>query len=127
MIRFTVPGRPVPYVRTTQRQKFVDRSYHRYQEFKNHVAWLGKLATKEQLNGPVAIEIDFYMTGKGRGDLDNLIKGVLDSLNKICFADDSQIVEIKARKWRVLDKDDQRVEVKIWPIDQLQEENRIAL
>ena len=34
----------------------------------------------------------------GRSDLDNLIKGICDSANKILFDDDSQVVSISARK-----------------------------
>lgn len=45
------------------------------------------------------------------GDLDNRIKLILDSLNKIAFYDDRQIVEIHA--YRFEDKSNPRVEIEI--------------
>lgn len=45
------------------------------------------------------------------GDLDNRIKLILDSLNKLAFYDDKQIVEIHA--YRFDDKENPRVEVEI--------------
>lgn len=35
---------------------------------------------------------------KSKPDIDNLIKTVLDALNKIAFIDDGQVVQITARK-----------------------------
>lgn len=45
------------------------------------------------------------------GDLDNRIKLILDSLNKLAFYDDRQIVEIHA--FRFEDKENPRVEIEI--------------
>ena len=36
-IEFIVPGVPVPYVRTTQKQKYISRQYKRYQGYKSWV------------------------------------------------------------------------------------------
>jgi len=38
-----------------------------------------------------------------RPDLDNLVKAVLDALNRIAWADDGQVAEITARKFRTVD------------------------
>lgn len=48
------------------------------------------------------------------GDLDNLIKGILDSLQGSAFENDKQIIEIHA--YRYDDKVDPRVEVEIQKI-----------
>ena len=34
MIFVTVKGRPIGFKRTTHRQKFVDKSYHKYRDYK---------------------------------------------------------------------------------------------
>ena len=38
-VRFIVDGAPVPYVRTTQRQKFFDKQYKRYKDYKEMIQW----------------------------------------------------------------------------------------
>ena len=48
------------------------------------------------------------------GDLDNSLKVLLDALNGIAFEDDSQVVEIHAR--REEDPANPRVEVQIEPL-----------
>jgi Holliday junction resolvase RusA-like endonuclease len=50
------------------------------------------------LTGPVALSMRFCRSTRQRVDLDNLAKSILDGLNGIAFADDSQIVELLAVK-----------------------------
>ena len=38
-IKFFVPGVPVPYVRTTQKQKYYDLRYKRYVQYSETVRW----------------------------------------------------------------------------------------
>ena len=52
----------------------------------------------ERAEGPLRVELAFYRATARRVDLDNLAKLVLDSLNSVAFADDSQIVELTATK-----------------------------
>lgn len=47
---------------------------------------------------PVRLEAEFWMSHRGRPDLDNLLKLVLDSLNGIAYVDDAQVVESHACK-----------------------------
>lgn len=119
IIEFEVPGRPVTYVRTTQKQKFVDPRYAKYRDFKNAVAWYGKLATKEKMSGDISVQVTVYLTGQGRGDLDNYVKGLLDGCNQVCFEDDRQVVEIIAKKIRVAKKEEQKAEIIIKPAGEL--------
>jgi Holliday junction resolvase RusA-like endonuclease len=67
----------------------------------------------------VLVDVTFYLATRRRKDLDNLVKLVLDALNKEAFRDDSQVVEINARKI-FSDKDRARTEVTLtelilWP------------
>jgi Holliday junction resolvase RusA-like endonuclease len=62
-----------------------------------------------------AIEATFFNGDRRRRDLDNQLKLVLDALNDWAWADDSQVVEIVARKFFVT-KDEARTEIKIWRI-----------
>ena len=47
---------------------------------------------------PVRLEAEFWMSHRGRPDLDNLLKLVLDSLNGVAYVDDAQVVESHACK-----------------------------
>lgn len=81
--------------------------------------WIGEEYLKDcgvKFDGSIKIAIEFYhaipkSTTKAnkikmlqreiypsRNDLDNCIKALTDGLNKIAYDDDSQIVEIKAKK-----------------------------
>ena len=61
-------------------------------------------------DGEVKVTLDFYRPRKS-GDLDNRIKVVLDGLQGTAFKDDSQVVEILARRHD--DPAHPRVEAKI--------------
>jgi len=67
----------------------------------------------------VLVDVSFFMATRRRKDLDNLVKLVLDALNGEAFADDSQVVEINARKI-FSDKENARTELTLrelvlWP------------
>ena len=47
---------------------------------------------------PVRLEAEFWTSHRGRPDLDNLLKLVLDSLNGVAYVDDAQVVESHATK-----------------------------
>lgn len=48
--------------------------------------------------GEVSVRVDIYRPAK-RGDLDNCLKVLLDSLSGVVWVDDSQIYEIVARRF----------------------------
>ena len=74
-------------------------------------AWL-KQHGRTLLEGPLAVTCDFYIRGVqvtiepfdgddwrlGRGDVDNMTKAILDSLNGIAFRDDRQVVRLSVAK-----------------------------
>lgn len=115
MIKFTVPGRPIPAVRMTQRSKW-DEYAQRYLAYKREVAWFAKLAAKEPINGLIEARIRFYVYGRRRMDLDNLIKGILDSCNQICYEDDRLVWKITADRFMVNHSSKQKVEVEFIPL-----------
>jgi Holliday junction resolvase RusA-like endonuclease len=118
-IEFIVEGKPVPYVRTTQKQKFYCRQWMRYQSYKKLVQIRFKKPKKlENDIGPyVIVQIKYYepmpesnnlcdyrgdlelsvkIFNYRRADASNIGKGVEDALNKVAYYDDRQIVKISA-------------------------------
>lgn len=76
--------------------------------YKEEAAWIAKAAGATLLDGDVSITLRVFRPAK-RGDLDNSIKVILDSLQGIVYANDSQIVRIVAERYD--DKKNPRVEV----------------
>lgn len=76
--------------------------------YKDEVGWL--TIRLNPLDGDLSIKVIAYRPRKV-GDLDNVLKPVLDSLKGYAFHDDKQIVEIQAL--RRDDKTNPRVEVEI--------------
>ena len=127
-MRFIVEGEPVPKGRPkfATRGKFV----HTYTPPKTRIATqefqkqAKPYAPKEPLQGPLKIMINFFKKKPTsykadalwtkKPDIDNLVKLVLDAMNKIFFKDDSQIVclvstksfgeprtEVQLEKWNI--------------------------
>ena len=90
-ISFTVPGSPVPFTRVLKGSK-QDRAI-RYRNYKTAVGWSAKDAGAEPWDGPIRVNVQIYERNpeKRRYDIDNVLKGILDSLNGVCFLDDKQV------------------------------------
>lgn len=117
MIKFTIPGHPVPQGRPRfyRRGKFVG-TYDPAESasFKNRVALFAKQAQPKPLDGAVSVTATFYlkrpksMMGKKwldmpepcikRPDIDNLIKAILDGCNGVLWHDDGQVCSIFCEK-----------------------------
>ena len=110
-----IPIIPMGAVRTTQKQKFVDERAKRYQTYKQQIALSSKQHFKTPSECPISVDMTFYMpipsswsqkkkdrmngaVHRSKPDIDNLIKGVFDSLNKIAWKDDNQVFEVHSRK-----------------------------
>jgi len=76
--------------------------------YKEEAAWIAKAAGAQIIAGDVSITLRVYRAAK-RGDLDNAIKILLDSMQGVLYTDDSQIVRIVAERFD--DKKNPRVEV----------------
>lgn len=112
-MKITIPGTPVPKGRPRVRVMGKFAQIYTPPETRKAEDEFLKEAIKykpgEPIEGPIAIDIKFYKAPpkkmpKGRTgwttkpDLDNLVKLVIDALNKVFFKDDRQIVEITATK-----------------------------
>lgn len=95
-VAFRVEGPVVPAVRMTQRTKFLPPA-QRYLAYQGEVRLRAKeaMAGAAPLAGPVVVRI-LIAARERRYDLDNGIKGILDSLNRVAFVDDKQVVRIDA-------------------------------
>lgn len=118
MMRFRIYGvEPMGAVRTTQRQKFKDVRAIRYRNYKIYIALKVKQHAQcaEPTTAPCAVNIRFIMpipdswakkkkdamAGKphmSKPDIDNMIKGVFDSVNGLIWVDDNQVFEVNASK-----------------------------
>ncbi len=124
MISFTIPtqGNAVPYKRTTQRQKWCDENYKKYQAFKKNVRELfifiyGKYPHQVFNKGEkYYLDIKIYFYDKKHGDSDNVFKGIADAI----FAKPLNDKNIAGSFDFFYDKENPRVEVKIYTEEEKQ-------
>lgn len=112
MVRFTVPGRPVPAARMTHKGKFVSKQAERYLNYKNKVGWIARQNRVKRLEGAVCVELYLYLHGGRQGDADNYAKSILDGLNGIAWTDDEKVKRLVVEK-RECGPDEERAEVTI--------------
>jgi len=83
---------------------FTDPSGHRrlsykVRDYKDEIGWSIKAkGFIEPMKSLARIDVEFTVADKRRRDLDNLLKGLLDATTGIFVEDDSQYVEINAKK-----------------------------
>ena len=110
MITFVVPGNPIP----KERPRVVKgHTYTPNRTLKAEavIALAARLAGARPGTNPVKLTARFFRATAQRCDVDNLIKTVLDGLNGIAFADDSQIVMLIAHKG--IDRENPRTEIEV--------------
>jgi len=81
--------------------------------FRHAVRMIAMVQGVTPLVGPVAVFLDVYRPRR-RGDLDNLLKATIDSLNGVAYLDDQQVEQITAVRYD--DKRAPRVEVSVVPL-----------
>lgn len=122
----TVPGRPVPAVRMTQRSKWSPEAQH-YLAYERAVAYAA-LAAKLPRPLPwdwVGIEITIYLKAvrdraglrlpRNAGDIDNYCKSVIDGLQHGgIFKNDRCVIALAARMLPCRDERAERVELTVW-------------
>ncbi len=77
-----------------------------YRKLKDEIGTAAKVAmrTKKPCAGGISMQIicwrKYQTTSRNYGDIDNIAKTVIDSLNGICYNDDAQIVSLKVQLLR---------------------------
>ncbi len=112
MIELRIPLKGMGAVRMTRRGQYVDKYAIKYKDYKKMVQIYVRNQYKgEMLTGPLLVSCDFYFSPPKsypkkkllmiikkrlfftkKPDIDNLFKGVLDSLNNVVYTDDKNIV-----------------------------------
>ena len=92
---------------------------HRYispegKAFKQQVAWQAKRNNFQVFEGDIEVIIHWFKKGRQRGDLDNILKVILDSLNGVGYQDDQQVKSITAKMWEQTGADG--VEIRVLPM-----------
>lgn len=77
---------------------------------RKYKAAVAQMGSKWSISGPVVLDIIWHR-GRKSGDLDKRIGVVLDALQGVAYENDSQIVELRARRYE--DKDNPRVIVHV--------------
>lgn len=130
-IKIFIPIIPMGAVRTTQKQKFVDPRAAKYHTYKKHIGLVVKKHIKKPITAPKLVDLTFYMpipaSGKSnrkkvvnwqnhiiKPDIDNLVKGCFDAINKIAWKDDAQVYEVHAKK---IYSNNPGIGLEIWGID----------
>lgn len=108
-VEFEIKIKPMGAVRMTQRGKWVKPNAKRYLDYKQIIALETRKYFPQPFEGPIEVSIQFYLQPpkkipKGRTgptvkpDIDNLIKGVFDGMNKIAWNDDAQVIKVVSSK-----------------------------
>jgi len=114
MIKMTIPGRPVPKGRPrlgVRGRKAYVYTPPETKEYENIVGWVAKCMGCRPTEEPVSVMLDIY--ARGKMDVDNVAKSILDGLNGVAYEDDDQVVELLVRKHKVKRKEEERVEIEI--------------
>ena len=132
-MRLIIDGKPEPQLRP---RISGNRMYDpkKTKDYKSYVSLMARKQYKgEMLISPLSVEMDIYrqipksVSKKRRKlkddklirpvvkpDVDNYTKGILDALNGIVYKDDSQVVDLTARKYY---SENPRVEINIKVVD----------
>lgn len=78
--------------------------------YKEEIGWAAREQGLPLLTGNLSVDYTFAFSDNRKHDLDNLPKLFSDALTGIWFCDDSQIIELKARKVKA---DQEYIEIKL--------------
>jgi len=115
LIEFTVPGRPVPAARMTQRGKWTVRA-RKSLDYQQKVAWAAKAAQVPRLIGDVVLTVRFYFRNRRHGDLSNLIKAIEDGLQYAGTLSNDKQVRWYGEGTGIYYDDEERAEVELQEI-----------
>ena len=108
-MRFEIPIKPKAKARPRSGRNGAIYTPITTVEFEKEVKFWVAQQNPKKLCGPLKADLMFFyarpkvcskakVLKDSKPDLDNLVKGVLDALNGICYDDDSQIVDLRAAK-----------------------------
>jgi len=128
LVRATHTGEPIPKARA----RYSRRSGRMFTpgETKDHQEELANIARSQigaaEPDGDWAFGIRavFYVQTHHRKDVDNMLKAVLDAMNKIVFRDDMQVKEIMG--WSVMDCERPRTEFVVYRLHKIDRESGIC-
>lgn len=112
--RIIIPGRPVPKGRPRlgmRGKKAFVYTPTATKEYEKLVGWVAKCSGCRPTEGPVSVSLVVFC--RGRMDVDNVAKSVLDGLTGVAYEDDDQVVDLRVRKFKVKNKAEERVEIEI--------------
>lgn len=109
-MRFTLPYPPTvnTYWRNVNGRQILSAEARAY---KQRAALIALSTGARPMSGDVACVIDIYRPAR-RGDTDNFLKALLDCLKGIAFVDDSQVSDIRIRRYDT-DKANPRAEIEV--------------
>lgn len=111
---FVVAGNPVP----KERPRVVRGGTYtpmRTLAAEHAISTAARLAGCHPTHAPIWLSVRFYRSTHRRCDLDNLAKTVLDALNGVAYADDSQVIQLEAYKF--VDAANPRTEVTVREVE----------
>lgn len=114
---FTLTGKIKPYVRMTRRGKWVNPDAQEYLASQEALGY----QLKQQMNArgwqilpaktPLAVELSIATDKVHVSDLDNTLKAVCDSANKIVYPDDCWIDRVRVWRYKA---DTPKAEFTVW-------------
>lgn len=122
---FTVDGEPVSKSRarfTKRGSKTFAYTPEKTKAGEERVAWTYRSVAKGAPTDPeiaYRVEAHFFNGTRQRRDVDNMVKLILDGLNKVAWVDDNQVTQIEARKSYVT-KAEARTEVRVYEVGRLE-------
>ena len=125
-IEITLDCEVVPYVRMTQKSKYVDDNAIRYLENKTDLKKLMSIANHNREyyqeyyvpeRCPFGAVVTFYVNKMHHCDLDNQLKAIMDAGNGILYKDDRWCDEF-GKTSRVLTKGEPHVQLIIYPLEE---------
>lgn len=93
-------GRPAGYMSANGKNLKIDYQWQIKNQWK-----------KKPLMGPITARFTLYFSRKGKHDIDNFSKLLLDALTGVVWEDDSQIEELHIKK--DFDRSNPRIEIEI--------------
>lgn len=115
LLSFWVEGSPVPKARprVVNGETYTPKRTKTWEWFVAQHAQIAMMdVDADILSDPLSVTLHFFYGG-GRADLDNLVKAVLDALNRVVWEDDVQVEALRARVYRKIPKARQGVRVTI--------------